>query len=359
MDDRDLEFGHFSRSTAANGQQQLLCRTVVGVEGKRAFGVRKGGVGPLLLEQQQGQGIGVGTFPCIEVGCLCERGFGVTQTAGLHQGEAEVVSDARIVRRAPGGILQFTDGGRQLAGFGEQQRQAVQWIWTSAGGSPQAKGQVLSLNLHPDYFFGNQAWADWPTLALPGTRAGMRAEGPAYADNLYRLCGDWMKGTESTPSKVDATPGTLRVGQRTLALHRFQGHTDDDLVVLDPAAGVAYVGGLVFMNRVPTTPHANFDQWLASLDALEAILKAGNYRWVVPSHGPIHTGLAGLNQTRDWLKWLTTAMATHADAGRDLGEVLHQPAVPPRFADWAAMPAELHRSLTQWYPVYEKRALAR
>ena len=129
MDDRDLEFGHFSRSTAANGQQQLLCRTVVGVEGKRAFGVRQGGVGPLLLEQQQGQGIGVGTFPCIEVGCLCERGFGVTQTAGLHQGEAEVVSDARIVRRAPGGILPLEDvfGQPSLLGAKGLCRRATRW----------------------------------------------------------------------------------------------------------------------------------------------------------------------------------------------------------------------------------------
>lgn len=42
MDDRGLEFGHFSRSTAANVQPRLLCRMVVGVEGKRAFGLGKG-----------------------------------------------------------------------------------------------------------------------------------------------------------------------------------------------------------------------------------------------------------------------------------------------------------------------------
>ena len=32
--------------------------------------------------------------------------------------------------------------------------------------------------------------------------------------------------------------------------------------------------------------------------------------------------------------------------------------VPGRFAGWAAQPAELHRSLTQWYPRYEQRVLA-
>ena len=31
--------------------------------------------------------------------------------------------------------------------------------------------------------------------------------------------------------------------------------------------------------------------------------------------------------------------------------------VPERFAGWAAQPAELHRSLAQWYPRYERQAL--
>ena len=43
-------------------------------------------------------------------------------------------------------------------------------------------------------------------------------------------------------------------------------------------------------------------------------------------------------------------------AGLDLSELLRQP-VPERFAAWAAQPAELHRSLAQWYPRYERQAL--
>ena len=78
---------------------------------------------------------------------------------------------------------------------------------------------------------------------------------------------------------------------------------------------------------------------------------------LVPSHGPVHSGLAGVRQTRDWLQWLTTLMQTSAERGLDLGEVLRTP-VPERFARWAAQPAELHRSLTQWYPRYEQRVMA-
>ena len=47
-------------------------------------------------------------------------------------------------------------------------------------------------------FFGNQAWADVPIQALAGSIEGQRAEGEAYADNLYRLCGDWMRATQAT-----------------------------------------------------------------------------------------------------------------------------------------------------------------
>jgi len=41
-----------------------------------------------------------------------------------------------------------------------------------------------------------------------------------------------------------------------------------------------------------------------------------------------------------------------------LSELLHTP-IPSRFASWAAQPAELQRSLVQWYPAYERRALTR
>ena len=221
--------------------------------------------------------------------------------------------------------------------------------------------RVLQLNLHPDYFFGNQAWTGVPTQALAGSIAGMKAEGGAYADNLYRLCGDWMKGSESTPSQQAIDPGTLprteQLGNHRLEMWRLHGHTGDDLVVLDHTTGVLFTGGLVFAERVPTTPHADFAAWQASLNVLEQRMSSGAARTVVPSHGPVHQGAAGLRQTRDWLQWLTTTMQSAAERGLDLGEVLRTP-VPERFAGWAAQPAELQRSLTQWYPRYEQKVLA-
>ncbi|GGH63412.1 hypothetical protein GCM10010975_29200 [Comamonas phosphati] len=246
------------------------------------------------------------------------------------------------------GVVVINTGPSRL--YGEQQRRAI------AAVTPQPVRMVLNLNLHPDYFFGNQAWADVPTQALAGSIAGMRVEGAGYADNLYRLCGDWMPGTEPTPAREALEPRAFTMGTHRLELRRLQGHTQDDLVLLDTTTGVLFAGGLVFTERVPTTPHAQPEPWLQSLADLERWHQQGQFRLLVPSHGPVDKGVQGIAQTRDWLQWLTALLQDSARRGVDLSELLRAP-VPGRFAGWAAQPAELQRSLVQWYPAYERRAL--
>ncbi|MHA7601967.1 quinoprotein relay system zinc metallohydrolase 1 [Alicycliphilus sp. T452] len=248
------------------------------------------------------------------------------------------------------GVVVINTGPSRL--YGEQQRRAIARV------TDEPVRQVLNLNLHPDYFLGNQAWDDVPTQALAGSIAGMRAEGAAYEDNLYRLCGDWMRATRASPARQALQPQTLRLGRHRLELRRLHGHTPDDLVLLDHHTGVLFAGGLVFARRVPTTPHADMAAWLASLDTLAQWQAQGLFQTVVPSHGPVHAGLLGIEQTRDWLLWLRQLMQDGAERGMDLGELMQQP-VPARFAHWGAQPAELRRSLAQWYPGYEQRALGR
>ena len=250
------------------------------------------------------------------------------------------------------GVIVINTGPSRL--YGEQQRRAI--TATLAAVTPQPVRRVLNLNLHPDYFFGNQAWDGVPTQALAGSIAGMQAEGERYADNLYRLCGGWMRGTQATPARQTLEPGSFTLGNHRLELRRLQGHTGDDLVLLDHSTGVLFAGGLVFADRVPTTPHADPAQWLHTLDLLAQWQRQGQFKQLVPSHGPVDQGLQGIAQTRDWLRWLTGWMQDSAQQGLDLSELLRMP-VPERFAGWAAQPAELHRSLAQWYPAYERRAL--
>ncbi|GCL63200.1 quinoprotein relay system zinc metallohydrolase 1 [Pseudaquabacterium pictum] len=244
------------------------------------------------------------------------------------------------------GVLVINTGTSRL--YGEQLRALIERT------TREPIVQVLHLNLHPDYFLGNQAFANVPIAATAATRAGMQREAASYETNLYRLCGDWMKGTEARLPTQTIGPGPLRIGQREFELREYRGHTASDLVLVDKTSGVAFVGGLVFADRVPTTPHADPKAWLATLDTL-AGLKPGT---VVPSHGPVHTGLRGLQQTRDYLQWLDGSFSRWAALGWEMNEVLRA-APPEAFARWAAWPAEYTRNVAHLYPGYERAVLQR
>ena len=151
-----------------------------------------------------------------------------------------------------------------------------------------------------------------------------------------------------------ADGGRWTLGRRDFEWHELRGHTASDLVLVDKTSGVAFVGGLVFADRVPTTPHADPKAWLATLDTL-AGLKLGT---VVPSHGPVHQGLRGLQQTRDFLRWLDTSFTQWASQGWEMNEVLRAPP-PEAFTRWAAWPAEYTRNVAHLYPRYERAALQR
>jgi glyoxylase-like metal-dependent hydrolase (beta-lactamase superfamily II) len=163
-----------------------------------------------------------------------------------------------------------------------------------------------------------------------------------------------MKGTEPLMPDAPAVAGPLRIGAREFELVEMSGHTASDLVLIDQASGIAFVGGLVFAQRVPTTPHAQLDAWFASLDALAA----RGITQIVPSHGPVAQGLDGIAQTRRYLQWLDASFGAAAQQGLEMSEVLALP-VPAEFRSWAAFRTEYVRNVAHLYPRYEQRALPR
>jgi hypothetical protein len=130
------------------------------------------------------------------------------------------------------GVVVINTGPSRL--YGQQLRDLI------ARTSKQPVVKVIHLNLHPDYFLGNQAFADVPRAATPITRAGMKREAGAYADNLYRLCGEWMKGTEPLLPSVDLSVGVERIGTHDLETLELSGHTDSDVVLIDRTRGVMF-----------------------------------------------------------------------------------------------------------------------
>jgi len=241
------------------------------------------------------------------------------------------------------------DSGPSLR-YGQQMRRAMAAI------DPRPPLQVFNTHHHPDHFLGNQAFAGTPIVALDATRQGIAAAGNAFAENLYRLSGDWMQGTEAVAPGAAIIPGTVKLGGRSLRLLALSGHTAADLAIYDETSGVLFAGDLVFNGRAPTTPHARIADWLAALDMLEAITREAGFTVLVPGHGAITRDAAPIRQTRAWLRWLEQSMQEAAAAGFDMNEVLAR-RLPAEFSAMALGTSEYRRSVSHLFPAAEQEAL--
>lgn len=233
--------------------------------------------------------------------------------------------------------------------YGEAMREAI------AGVTDRPVIKVLLTHHHPDHVLGNQAFADVPIAALAGTTELLREQGDAMAENMYRLVGDWMRGTEVVLPNETLQPGTLEIGGHRLRLLALRGHTGADLAVLDENSGVLFASDILFYQRALTTPNSpGLDIWLADLDELQA----QPWKLLVPGHGPVASDDAPFVQMRDYLGWLDGLLRDAAASGADMNEVIDSP-IPERFAGISLTRFELIRSVTHLYSKYEAQQLQR
>lgn len=262
-----------------------------------------------------------------------------------HHNGGNIVNTAFIVTSA--GVVVIDSGPSRR--YGEAMRAAIAQVT----GQPIAK--VLLTHHHPDHVLGNQAFADVPIAALAGTTELLREQGDAMAENMYRLVGDWMRGTEMLLPSETLSPGLLEVGEHRLRLLELRGHTGADLAILDETTGVLFAGDILFYQRALTTPNSpGLDVWLADLDTLQAL----PWKLLVPGHGPLASDSAPFAQMRDYLGWLDSLLQNAADSGADMNEVLRSD-IPERFAALSLTRFELIRSVSHLYPAYEARQLQR
>ncbi len=256
-----------------------------------------------------------------------------------------IVNTAFIVTAE--GVLVIDSGPSKR--YGEAMRQAI------AGVTDKPLYKVLLTHHHPDHVLGNQAFAGVPIAALAGTRELLSQQGNAMAENMYRLVGDWMRGTEVVLPDEIVEPGVQDIGGHRLRLLALSGHTGADLAILDESTGVLFAGDLVFYQRALTTPNSpGLEIWQADLETLQKL----PWRLIVPGHGPLASDAAPFAQMHDYLGWLDGLLRGAAGRGEDMNEVIRAP-IPERFAAVSLSRYELIRSVSHLYPRYETQALRR
>jgi len=211
---------------------------------------------------------------------------------------------------------------------------------------------VLNSHHHPDHFLGNQAFADTTIWALPGTGQKIAQQGGAFADNMYRLVGDWMRDTDVQLPHKPLEVETLALGSHRFRFYSMTGHSGADLLMLDETTGVLFASDMVFYQRALTTPHTpGLDVWQQDMARIDEI----PYRQLVPGHGPIVQDRAATAQMRDYLAWLDTTFKNAAEQGLSMTELMATP-LPERFANVRLSRAEFARSVVHLYPRYEDAA---
>lgn len=253
-----------------------------------------------------------------------------------------IVNTAFIV--AEEGVVVF-DTGPSLR-YGNEMRQAIAAI------TDKPVIHVFNSHQHPDHFLGNQAFAEATIWALPKTGAQIAQNGGAFAENMYRMVGDWMRSTEVLLPTKPLEQQTMQVGKHRLKFFEFTGHTGADLVMLDETTGVLFTADMVFFQRMLTTPHTpGIEVWRKELQDLAAI----PFKQLVPGHGPVVKDTRAIDQMVGYLDWLDSTLLSAAEQGRSMHEVMKTP-LPEALARINLGQEEFIRSVVHLYPVYEEAA---
>lgn len=212
--------------------------------------------------------------------------------------------------------------------------------------------RVYITHFHPDHMFGSQGF-DAKTIAAPqGVIDGIKTAGNAFSDAMYYIARDWMRGTDVVVPQTAVTTAAEDFGGRRLQLLALGGHTPSDLAIFDEKTGLLISGDLVFLDRAPTTPHANLDIWRDTLRQLGQI----PFSKIVPGHGPVEAGQRGLEQTRAWLDGIEEIITRSFEKGLDMNEAAQEP-LPDSLSKLALARYEFERSVLHLYPKLEAARL--
>ncbi|CAN5367560.1 quinoprotein relay system zinc metallohydrolase 2 [soil metagenome] len=264
----------------------------------------------------------------------------------IEMANGGAIANVTIIATPAGTVL--VDSGTSFR-YGTQLKTVVEKLT----GKPVVR--IYLTHLHPDHIYGAGAFDPATVAATPALIAVLREEGDGFSAGMYRLLGDWMRGTEfHLPGKVLDTDSET-FGGRRFRLLSLSGHSRADLAVLDEQTGTLVAGDLVFHDRAPSTPHADLAKWRTSLSTLKAL----GHKITVPGHGPVDpTPNAAIDQTRDWIDWLEPALRHAVADGRNMVEAGEIP-IPPRFATLKSARYELERSVSHFYPGFEAELLPR
>nr|WP_137829468.1 quinoprotein relay system zinc metallohydrolase 1 [Methylobacterium sp. L1A1] len=263
------------------------------------------------------------------------------------------------ITRANGGaianitILDTGDGAVLIdAGPSHRYGTALKALAERLTGKPVVR--VYLTHLHADHVLGATAFEAGTVSGGPTLRGDLKRAGTDLTNGMYRVAGDWMRGTGvPEPGRV-AEGGVETIGERRFRILPLAGHTREDLCLFEERSGLLFPGDLVFLDRAATTPDADPERWRGALTTLAEI----DHSLLIPGHGPVEAGRRGIDQTRRWLDTVEARIGEGFARGLDVTELMEAPL--PDWTDGLAVARyEFARSVMHLLPGLERRDLPR
>lgn len=189
------------------------------------------------------------------------------------------------------------------------------------------------VNTHSDgdHWFGNQLVAG-EGVQIIASEAAAATMTQRTVDEMIGLherhdhIGDFIRPIAANfdMSGIVATPPTrtfsgrldLDIGGREVRLIEVgPAHTDGDVLIHAPEAGVVWTGDIVFVGGAPLVWTGPISRCIAAVDQILAL----GARVVVPGHGPL-TDAAGVRRVRDYLQYVATEATARFHAGLSVEE---------------------------------------
>lgn len=263
------------------------------------------------------------------------------------------------ITRANGGaianitVLDTSDGAVLIdAGPSHRYGTALKALAERLTGKPVVR--VYLTHIHADHVLGATAFESGTVSGGPALRGDLKRAGTELTNGMYRVAGDWMRGTGVPEPGHVAEAGVETIGERRFRILPLAGHTREDLCLFEESSGLLFPGDLVFLDRAATTPDADPERWRGALATIRQI----DHHLLVPGHGPAEPGGRGIDQTGRWLDTVEARIGDGFSRGLDVTELMAEP-LPDWTTGLAVARYEFARSVMHLLPALERRDLPR
>ena len=221
---------------------------------------------------------------------------------------------------------------------------------------PEPARRLVNTHHNGDHCWGNQLLPEATIIAHRGCARRFHDFAPAQAEAIrtmvdppehlvalqhefspFDFSGIELRG----PDEIIDDDVTIDLGGMPVELlYVGPAHTEGDLVVHVPHAGVVFAGDVFFHRCTPIGWEGSTDRWIDALRRIEAL----EPETVVPGHGPV-CGVEGVRSMREYLEYVQREASDHWKAGRTPLDATLRIELGP-YASWtdpARLAANVHR----------------